>query len=655
MVSLSPLRKAPCDTHCFSVRSIKAMTSALKADKSTVRRRGSPSRGHSGGILRSSLFSAAVISALFIVSSSTIASAQAVPVAPSISPQQAGIAPTRDELDRTRQQQAPRSARLKIDGDIERAPCALDSPAYADIKVTITEAQFNNLQGLTPAELKASYASLLGADKPISTICTIRDAAATALRNKGYLAAVQVPVQRIENGVVKFEVLFAKIVAIRVRGNAGPAERTLQAYMQHLTDEKVFNRFTAERYLLLSRDMPGYEVRLALKPAGSAPGELVGEISVVRTPLDVSVAAQNFSSHSSGRWTGTVQAATYGLIGADRLTASVSSTADFKEQQLLQLGYDTRLGGNGLTLAGNFTYAWSKPGVDLSGNGATNLKARTLFATGEVRYPIIRTQGFSLLSAVGLDYLNQTVSLDLIGGTAPATTLTPVTLSKDKLRVGFLRLDMDAADVSERRAPRWRASGSVELRQGLNILGASPTPTAATVVAPSRRDGDHSSTLVRASASFEYSLGKGFWIAAMPRVQYAFTPLFSFEEYSAGNFSIGRGYDPGTIVGDSGAGSSFELRLPNTRPFQKVDLAVIPFGFTDVAWTWQKASSSQSTAGNPDFVASVGGGLRALLNGRFRLDGTVAFPLKAAGLQTRNHDPRFLVSFTSKLWPWENQ
>lgn len=617
---------------------------------------GSADEGSLGGILRSALFSAAVSSALLLLSISNPVQAQVAPGAPPLAPQQ--IAPTREEIDRNRQREAPSAARLKIDGDIERAPCALDSPAYADIKVTITDAQFNNLQGITPAELKASYAALLGADRPISTICTIRDAAATALRAKGYLAAVQVPVQRIENGVVRFEVLFAKIVAIRVRGNAGPAEGALQAYMQHLIEEKVFNRYRAERYLLLSRDMPGYEVRLALKPAGTAPGELVGEISVIRTPLDVNFSAQNFSSHSSGRWSGALQAATYGLLGADRLTASVSSTADFKEQQIVQVGYDTKLGGEGLTLSGNFTYAWSKPSVDLSGAGGINLTARTLFATGEVRYPLIRTQGFSLLSAGGFDYLNQTVRLDLISTAAGSTVITPLTLSRDKLRVGFLRIDMDAADVPERRAPRWRASGSIEFRQGLNVLGASPRITAATpgtVLAPARRDGDRTSTLLRASASFEYSLGKGWWIAVAPRGQIAFTPLYSFEEYSAGNFSIGRGYDPGVIIGDSGVGSGFELRLPNTRPFQKVDLTVLPFAFTDVAWTWQKASFVDRSPPNPDFVASVGGGLRAVLNARFRIDGTVAVPLKRAGLQTHNHDPRFLVSIATKLWPWEDQ
>ena len=573
--------------------------------------------------------------------------AQVAPGAPTVQPQQ--IAPTREELDRSRQQQAPATARLKIDGDIERAPCALDSPAYADIKVTITDAQFSNLQGMTAEELKPSYASLLGADRPISTICTIRDAAATALRAKGYLAAVQVPVQKIENGVVRFEVLFAKIVAIRVRGNAGPAEGALQAYMKHLTDETVFNRYTAERYLLLSRDMPGYEVRLALKPAGGAPGELVGEISVVRTPLEVNASLQNFSSRASGRWTGAVQAAAYGLVGADRLTASVSSTSDFKEQQIVAVGYDTRLGGEGLTLAGNFTYAWSKPDIrdNMTGTKVSGVEALTLFATGEVRYPLIRRQAFSLLGAAGLDYLNQKVDFG------------PTPLSRDRLRVGFLRLDMDASDVSERRAPRWRASASVEYRQGLNVFDASPIP-AAGVVGPSRRFGDRTSKLVRASASLEYNLGKGFSIAAMPRIQFAFDPLFSFEQYSAGNFSIGRGYDPGTIIGDSGIGSGFELRLPRVQPFRKMNLALQPFGFTDIAAAWSKRvpdplSSTGFGPTDTDYLVSVGGGFRALLNNSFRIDGTVAVPLKAAGLQTHNHDPRFLVSITTKLWPWEDQ
>ena len=603
-------------------------------------------QGYSGGKLRKSLFSAAVVTLLF-TSTSTAVWAQVAPL-PSEAPQQ--IAPTREELDRSRpQNQAPRSAKLTVEGDIEHAPCALDSPAYADIRTDIKEAVFNNLQGISPEELKASYASSLGPNKPISTICTIRDAAATALRRKGYLAAVQVPVQKIENGVVKFEVLFAKVVAIRVRGNAGKAEHLLAGYLSHLTDEKVFNRFVAERYLLLAKDLPGYEVRLALKPAGTNPGDLVGEVTVIRTPLDVSASLQNYSSHSSGRWTAQVGAQYYGLLGGDRLSLSASSTADFKEQQVVQVGYDTRIGGDGLALTGNFTYAWTEPTIDFGANAAPGLKlkARTLFATGEARYPWIRTQGFSIVGAAGMDYLNQTVDLK-----------TVTRLSEDHLRVGFLRLDMDAADVSETRAPLWRASGSIEFRQGLDVFGATKPlaqrPKGSTD--PSRPVGDPTSRLIRVSASLEYHVAPRFSIALQPRLQYAFDPLFSFEEYSGGNFSIGRGYDPGAITGDDGYGTSAELRYSTIQPLPKVNLQMQPFAFVDAAWTHNKHIKANQPGGiRNDQLVSVGAGFHALLNNRFRVDGTVAVPLEKAGLQTKNKNPRFLISLTSKLWPWDNR
>jgi len=59
-----------------------------------------------------------------------------------------------------------------------------------------------------------------------------------------------------------------------------------------------------------------------------------------------------------------------------------------------------------------------------------------------------------------------------------------------------------------------------------------------------------------------------------------------------------------------------------------------------------------------DNVVSVGGGFHSVLNNRFRLDATVAVPLRAAGvsgLVNGRPDTRFLVSLTTKLWPWGNR
>ena len=175
-----------------------------------------------------------------------------------------------------------RRARLTVEGDVERAPCALDRPEYPNIRFTLSDVAFDELRGLTAEQLRPAYARFVGQEISVAAICEIRDRAATMLREAGYIAAVEVPEQRIADGRVRFTVLMAKLVGIRVRGDAGRSERLIAGYLERLTEQEVFNRYEAERYLLLAGDLPGYEVRLALRSAGAARGEVIGEVTVVR-------------------------------------------------------------------------------------------------------------------------------------------------------------------------------------------------------------------------------------------------------------------------------------------------------------------------------------------------------------------------------------
>ena len=78
------------------------------------------------------------------------------------------IAPTRDELTRDSATPPPRRPTLNVVGGIERSPCPLADPRYADVKVTITEVRFNNLKGATAAELAPSWAAYAGTEQPVS-------------------------------------------------------------------------------------------------------------------------------------------------------------------------------------------------------------------------------------------------------------------------------------------------------------------------------------------------------------------------------------------------------------------------------------------------------------------------------------------------------
>lgn len=570
---------------------------------------------------------AAVLAFAALGSMSNRAAAQALPA-------QAGGAPSRDELRGITGQSPAPSSRLSIKGDIERSPCPLDDPQYADIKVTLNDVTFNNLKELSQDELSSTWKPLVGTSQPISVLCEIRDAAGTLLRNKGYLAAVQVPTQKIENGQVRMEVIYARISTVRARGETRGAEAKLQQYLAALTEGEVFNQRRAERYLLLARDLPGYNVQLTLKPAGTGPGDLVAEVSVLREPYAVDLTIQNLSSEATGRFGGQLRAQAFGLTGlGDVTTLSYYATSDFSEQHIVQGSHEFRPGSEGLIVGGQLTYAWTKP--DIAGLPANvSLDARTLFASVYARYPIIRSLSRNLWLGGGFDLVNQDV--DLI---AP--------LTRDQIRVAWARLDLDAVDTA-RAVPRWRLSSALELRQGLAILDATrPCQGAAcaTSVPASRADASPTATVVRWQGEYERSLGRvSFQLA--PRAQYAFKPLFSFEEFSAGNFTVGRGYDPGELIGDNAIGTSAELRGPRL-PFGKSrTVRIQPFVFGDVAWVWNKGVSGSER------LTSAGGGLRSEVGGRFRLDATLAVPLEKVGLQANRSKPRFLVTLTTRLLPW---
>jgi hemolysin activation/secretion protein len=560
--------------------------------------------------------------------------------------------PTREEVDRPRPPDVePPRARLTVEGGVERAPCALDRPEYQTIRFTLREVTFDALRGLNPEQMRAAYAPYLGREINVAAICEIRDRAATMLREAGYIAAVEVPEQRIADGRVRFTVLMAKLVGIRVRGEAGRSERLIASYLNRLTEQEVFNRYDAERYLLLAGDLPGYEVRLALRSAGGARGEVIGEVTVVHRPVMVDLNVQNLGSHELGRWGALLRAQLYGLTGlGDRTTLAVYSTADPDEQQTIQVGHDFRVGSEGLAFGAQLTYSWANPDLGLPG---VSIDSRTLFATVEASYPFIRRQSRTLRGSVGLDLIDQDIEFNTIP------------INRDRLRVAFARLNFDALGLSPGNPaytpaePRWRLGVSAEARQGLSIFGASDGcgPGLANclgpgAVPPTRLEGDPTATVFRGGVTGEYRPMPKLTFAFSLNGQYSAHPLFSFEEFSAGNYTAGRGYDPGALLGDSGVGLQAELRYGRQYPRRPDEFVAEPYVFFDHAWVWNQ---DVILALGRQQLSSVGGGVRAAWGDRFRIDVFVAEPLDRLPFQTSRGDTRLLVSLTTRLWPWRSR
>jgi hemolysin activation/secretion protein len=563
-------------------------------------------------------------------------------------PAAAQTAPTREEILREPTTGIPATNAPQIDTEdgIERAPCPLANPEFSSIRFTLSAVEWSNLGPIDPALLAPAWSGKVGQELPVAEICEIRDQAATILRRAGYLAAVRVPVQTIENGVVRLDILAARLVSVQVRGDAGNNEAQLARYLRNLEGRPIFNTRDAERYLLLAGTIPGLSTRMTLRPGG-APGKVVGEVTVSRTPAFIDSNIQNYGSRSAGRWGGIARLRVNGLTGlGDETIIGAYATSDFDKQQVLQGGHSFHIGGEGLRLASNVTYAWARPELA----GGLDFRSQTLVWTTDVRYPLILRQSQQVYAGAGFDWVDQDA---FVAG---------VPLTQDHLRVLWARIDgnwQDEASTAGRNRfspaePNWSMGVSLEARQGIDGLSASPdcrTNTLAcftgTTPPPSRVEANPAATVLRGSAQLVWRPIPEFTIAILPRAQYSADPVLIFEEFSAGNFTVGRGYDPGILTGDSGLGVSYEARLGSLIPPNRRDIAIQPYLFADVARVWNEDTSFAGV--DRQTLVSLGGGARIAYGDVLQIDLTVASPRLRTFTQTKRGDLRFLVSLTTQF------
>jgi len=558
------------------------------------------------------------------------------------------VLPSREELQAGAPPAAPAPlrprTRLHVEDRIEHSPCALDNPNYANIRIRLTAADFDGLGPVPVAALRDTWQSYVGTDQPISVVCRIRDAGATVLRSLGYIAAVEVPVQRIVDGRVRFAVLYAKVTSVRVIGRPGRDAGLLEGYLAKLVDGQVFNRFRAERSVLLAQDIPGYELHLVLKPAGTGAGNMIAEVKVENTPVMADITVSDLASPSTGRWGGQLRAVFNGLTGmGDQTTLSAYSTSDFREQQIYQFGHQMQLGHDGLQLAGHVTYALTRPDL---GPTVPPVRARTTYVNAELKYPLVRRQALTVAGTFGFDLVNQNVQF------------AGVPLSRDRVRIAYARLDFDALDL-DGRGPGgtvlWRVSANAELRHGLSILGASPNcrVVACTGVLPGVANGDPQATVFRAGAEFDLRPLSWLSVALSPRAQIASAPVFAFEQFQLGNYTVGRGLDPGAILGDDGVAFSAELRGPVMRFAHNRAFTVQPYVFSDNGWTWRRFLPVFDPQGkpnaNPQEIHSLGAGARVDIAGRARLDLMVAAPINTINGEPGKRSPLFLMTLSTTI------
>ena len=527
------------------------------------------------------------------------------------------------------------SVRIDSGSAIDRAPCPLET---STVRATITQVRFSAPGG---GELAPEVAALLqnlggtGADQPIRVVCDIRDRANAALRRAKYVATVQVPPQRIEDGTLRLEVVTARIVEVRVRGDAGPYEGVVQANIEALKRLDPLNEAEAERLLLLAGDTPGLDVQLSLRPSGIKPGDVIGEMTVKYQRLSVIVNAQNYNSRQLGRETGYLRAEYRGITGAsDSAFIGLSSTFQVDEQNIVQGGYRIGVDGAGTTIGAQLTYAISKPDLD-----QLKLRTRSLIATLDIAHPLVRSVNANFGLNGGIEFATQKTVVQTGAGDTP--------LNLDRITTLFLRASGDVRKLAPQGFDAFRLAGFLELRQGIDLFDATKTGKVVNGFTPSRFEGSATATVVRGAVEAKIGVGPIFDLAGTVRGQWSNRPLLNFDEFAIGNLTIVRGYDPGSNSGDRAIGGSIEARA---RVVNTASLRAEVFGFYDAARIYNLDSNSIE---NDRQLRSYGGGVRVTLPGALLFEVTYAHPQDLALSSDKAPPPdRVLLSLTAQLVPF---
>ncbi len=504
------------------------------------------------------------------------------------------------------------------------------------LRITLSRVTVEGSTVLSAQAIDAAVANLIGHDSDLSVVCDVRDRVARLFADKGYrLTRVDLPPQRITGGVLVLAATEGYVAKVNTNGLApmGASAGLARQFLEPMATHRPTKWADIERAVLLARDIPGAQVdmRLHASPDGG-PGalELIAAAPDI-SHVDVSAGVQNMGAPEFGEVTGftRIDANSFTPFG-ERSSLLLSGTTT-GGQKAVEDTESAFLGSSGLRGDFDLAYAHTLAGGAIRALGITGDSYNGKIG---LDYPIVRGQALNVQVRSGFEYADERNSLGALEGLAGGT---PV-LFHDKLRIVTLEGDLHWAPDE---VPQLSVDASLEYRQGVLGLGSSRMGDADL----SRADGDPGAGVVRSVQTLRWTFGGrpsfggngGPWIELIAQGQWTDHSLLASEQFQVGNFTIGRGYDPGAASGDRAVGAQVQAGWPLTVVLFGARAPVEPFIFLDAARVENITSYSAG-------IASLGGGLRVDLPWALHLDALAADPLRAPLPTAKTPASRLLIS-----------
>ena len=461
---------------------------------------------------------------------------------------------SRDALNPATEVPEVRTLKSDVLAPPSEGPCPIDVPG---LTFTLKAVTFQGASTAGARDLSRAYAKQLNTTITLREVCRIRDNATRILFRMGVLARVDVPPQKIADGTLTLSITQAVITSVEVRGEPSPILSRVNAMMSPYQG-RLFDMRRFYRDLALANELPGVSVSPLLRVNPSAQGGMDLILTVRRRPVSALAFAQNTSSPATGRETvlTRIDLSSFTPFG-EQNTLVVQDTPSSHRQQVVQWLGEARPLPGGWVVRGSASVGKSRPGGAIS---RLEVVSDSFVASASVSYPLIRTRMRDVVVTAGMDWVDQHTNL-----------FKTTVFSKDHLRIAYLAADLRQDWAATGLIPAGSLNLNAQARQGLLGLGASSR----TNPLSSRYGGAPDALDFREAAQLNL-----FWTPpnGAPGIrsllslsaQQSGDPVMSYESLSAGALSVGRGYDPSAISGDSGVMGSGEVHFGPVRIAQFV-------------------------------------------------------------------------------------
>jgi len=484
---------------------------------------------------------------------------------------------------------------------------------------------------LDKAAIDSTLANFTGEKKDFGTIQEATEALEALYHKRGYTTVqVTVPEQELENGIVRFVIIEARITSVKVEGNKYFDEKNIRRSIPALREGELPDIDKISTSLKVANEHPAKKISMQLEP-GENEREITADLKVIdEKAWKVSLMGDNTGNDATGVYRAGVLLQYNNLFNLDHLATLQYITSPEKADKVTILGFGYRMPlyafGDSIDLY--VSYSDVNSGTIYAGTSDIQVSGRGVSFGARYNQNLARIGHYEQKLSYGFDYRKYRNNADVSG---------------------TLNMDTDATvhPVSLTYTGNFQFTGG---QTGFNMSLSRNIPGGTDGQDEDfhrvRAGAPANYTIFRYGANFIYAFPADIQLRLLFNGQYTNDPLIPGEQFGLGGASSVRGFQEREVSDDRGNSGTIELYSPdicNLLNISKAKFRMLAFYDVGEVSRVSPLPSEESYT----LIASVGPGARLELGTNFSLATDYGYGINVDGTRAVRHSRWHLMAIYS--------